>query len=365
MKNFENLKKLNNLWFVFVAIALFACERDLSLQEANKDFTDQNSRPRPYFIKVPQGFPQMPLPPDNPLTVEGVELGRMLFYDPILSKDNKQSCGGCHFQSNGFADPNRFSVGVDGIAGDRNAMALINLGWDRHFFWDGRSATMEIQALEPVPNPIEMHLSWVEAMDKLNQHPDYPALFKHVFGVDVIDSLLVAKAIAQFERTLISGNSKYDKVRRGQALLTEIERLGESIFFSEKGDCFHCHNYPFFNSPEFHNNGLQQTIVDSGRFLVTKRTDDLGKFKAPTLRNIALTAPYMHDGRFTTLKQVVEFYNNSVNQTSPNVDPMMQKPNRFNGSLRLSSAEVDAVVAFLETLTDEDFITNPAFSNPN
>lgn len=339
-----------------------SCERD---PEITTNVTDSPGEPRTYFLDIPSNFPPMPLPADNPMTVEGVELGRKLFYDPILSRDGTQSCGSCHNQAVAFTDNGRrFSIGVDGIAGTRNSMALVNLGWGNSFFWDGRSLTLEIQALEPVPNPIEMHLEWVDAMEKLNQHPTYPAEFEALFGTSFIDSIQVVKVITQFERTLISGDSKFDQVRRGEAQYTELERIGEAIFFSEEGDCFHCHGEPLFTDNDFHNNGLQAVLDDVGLGEVTGSPSDLGKFRSPTLRNIGLTAPYMHDGRLATLEEVVDFYNEEVNQQSPNVDPLMIKSNRVNGQLNLTDFEKQALVAFLHTLTDSTFVQNQAFSNP-
>ena len=348
---------------VILFTALIACERDAKVIET---ISENDATPTPYFLDIPSNFSDMTIPADNPLTYEGIALGRKLFYDPILSKDNTQSCASCHNQSYGFTDNgNATSVGVEGIYGRRNAMALINLGYNNNFFWDGRRLSIENQAHDPVVDPLEMNTTWPEVLEKLNADSSYISDFSFVFGVDVIDSIDVVNAIAQFERTMISGDSKYDKYRRGEALLTEMERIGESIFMSEEGDCFHCHVYPFFMSGDFHNNGLQQTITDSGRASVTGAYGDLGKFKAPTLRNIAVSGPYMHDGRFQTLEEVVEFYNSSVNQSSPTVDPLMVKENRENGSLDLTDYQKQALVAFLNTLTDSTFLTNTDFSDPD
>ncbi len=319
----------------------------------------------PYNLDIPDCFPPMDLPEDNPMTVEGVELGRRLFYDPILSKDSTQSCATCHMDFASFSDTARFSTGVEGMKGTRNAMAILNIGWSFALFWDGRSPTVEAQVLEPVPNPIEMNLDWFTAMDRLNNHPYYKKEFKRVFGTDFIDSNHVAKAIAQFERTMISGNSKFDRASCGGGeVLTELERDGQVIFFTEKGDCYHCHGTSLFMGFTYHNNGLQATIVDSGLGAITGLPTDIGKFKPPTLRNIELTAPYMHDGRFKTLEEVVEFYNSGVNQNSPNISLMMLKSNRPGGNLGLTEYEKQALVAFLKTLTDTSFINNPAFQNP-
>lgn len=318
----------------------------------------------PYNLEYPAYFPPMDVPEDNLTTLEGVALGKKLFFDPILSGDNSQSCGSCHNQAFGFTDNgNAVSIGIDGSVGTRNSMALINLGWNRFFFWDGRSNSLEKQAEDPVRNPIEMHESWVNAIEELKNHAEYPELFKRAFNInpEEIDSVYAAKAIAQFERTLISKDSKFDRKTRGELLFTAQERLGESIFFSEKGDCFHCHGAPLFTDHVFHNNGLQNPIVDQGLADFTGNASDAGLMKSPTLRNIAFTAPYMHDGRFNTLEEVVDFYASNVDSQSPNIDPLMTKDNRPNGQLSLTADEKAALVAFLHTLSDSTFIQNPAF----
>lgn len=320
----------------------------------------------PYDLKIPADFPPMDqIPADNPTTVEGVQLGKKLFFDPILSGNNSQSCGSCHNQAFGFTDNGKpFSTGIDGSVGTRNSMPLINLGWSRFLFWDGRDASLEEQAKEPVTNPIEMHDTWPNALQELRQDGSYPELFKRAFGIEAteIDSEHVAMAIAQFERTLISGNSRFDQKQRGELSFTPQERLGESIFFTEKGDCFHCHGTVLFTDNVFHNNGLQETIIDKGLGGVTGNPNDDGLMKSPTLRNIAVTGPYMHDGRFETLEEVVEFYNSGVHQNSPNIDVLMLKANRPNGQLNLTPDEKAALVAFLHTLTDSTFLSNPEFA---
>ena len=186
-------------------------------------------------------------------------------------------------------------------------MAIINMGYSFAYFWDGRSATLEEQALEPVRNPIEMNANWPDVLTTLNADSAYRELFKVAYNVDGIDSFDVAKALAQFERTMISGNSRFDQFERGELLLTEKERDGLVIFMTERGDCFHCHGTSLLMGFAFENNGLQQVVADNGLGDVTGLSSDIAKFKPPTLRNIALSSPYMHDGRFSTLEEVVEF----------------------------------------------------------
>lgn len=305
------------------------------------------------------GFPTMLIPNNNELTEEGIDLGRKLFYDPVLSGDSTQSCSSCHQQQNAFSDPNQFSVGIDGLAGQRNASAIINVGWQSSAFWDGRASSLEEQALGPVPNPIEMHLEWDEAVTRL-KNSDYKDLFKSVFGTEVITKELVAMAIAQFERTLISDNAKFDKFLAGELTLTPLEAAGFNLFFSEKAECFHCHGRPLFTDDDLHNNGLDEMLDDIGQEEVTGKSADRGKFRTPTLRNIEFTAPYMHDGRFNTLEEVIDFYSDSI-KTSSTIDPLM--PND-NGGFHWTELEKLQLISFLKTLSDTSFISNPDFASP-
>jgi cytochrome c peroxidase len=318
----------------------------------------------PYVLSIPQGFPQMQIPADNPLTKEGVALGRKLFYDNILSGNNTQSCASCHNQAMAFTDNGkRYSTGIDGIEGNRNTQPLINIGFNLHYFWDGRSNTLEEQILGPVANPIEMHQPWILAMSKLNAHPDYPKLFKQAFNADRIDSLHVVKAIAQFLRTMISSNSRLDKRLNNTGNLTNSELNGLVIFKTERGDCFHCHQIDgsrLLTDNQFHNNGLDATFTDLGRGAITGNASDNGKFLTPTLRNIALTAPYMHDGRFQTLEEVIDHYNNG-GVSSPTVDPLMK---HVGTGLNLTNQDKADLLAFLRTFTDTTFINDSRFKQP-
>jgi len=314
----------------------------------------------PFTVAVPFGFPELPDDPGNPLRPEGIELGRRLFYEKALSADSTQACASCHVQAFAFTDRGRaFSVGVDGIEGTRSAMAVINPGWLRDLFWDGRAAGLEAQASAPVPNPIEMHLDWGPAVARLAADSGYPDRFAAVFGSPVITRERTVAAIAQFERTLISGDSRYDRFRRGELILTPAETRGLLLFFSEAADCFHCHGEPFFTDGRFHNNGLDSDFTDTGLEAISGRAVDRGKFRTPTLRNIAVTAPYMHDGRFKTLEEVIGHYN-SGGVFSETVDPLI----RVGRGLKLSEDDVADLTAFLESLTDSTFLTNPAFGDP-
>ncbi len=321
--------------------------------------------PDPLTIDAPT-FPPMPMPANNPLTRQGVALGRRLYYDPILSADSTQACGSCHQFGRGFSDSLRYSVGIDGSVGTRNAPALVNVGWLPLAFWDGRAASLEEQALEPVVNPIEMKESWPNVVRKLQRHKDYPELFGRAFGTDVITKELVVRAIAQFERTFVSSKSKFDiwlETRDPVAAgFTAAQERGRHLFDTERGDCFHCHRVNVLATDnDFHNIGLDSTFVDLGRGDVTGNPSDMAKFKTPTLRNIELTPPYMHDGRFNTLEEVVGHYNTG-GFTTATTDPLLRK--RGVG-LGLTPEEVSDIVEFLKTFTDTAFVNNPDLSKVN
>ena len=331
----------------------------------------------PYTPEIPSHFPSMPIPEDNPFSVEGIALGRSLFYDERLSRDNSIACASCHRQEIAFTDDATLSQGVDGKLGSRNSMALINLAWQEDFFWDGRDQTLEEQILEPIVVEHEMDQTWEETIDKLSADVEYSNQFFTVFGVKEFDSTHVAKAIAQFLRTLISGSSKYDVMYKYQNSLplsaqeqeifntiTNEEWAGMDVFFSlSAGDCLHCHDGALAQVNMFSNNGLDATFEDDpGRMLVTGNPADEGRFKVPTLRNIALTAPYMHDGRFQNLAEVVNHYSTGVVE-SPTIDPLMEFAHQ--GGVQLDAQERQLLITFLNTFTDQSFIENPAFSDPN
>lgn len=324
----------------------------------------------PYNLKIPPFFEENieepEIPADNPLTVEGIALGKKLFFDPILSANNTQACADCHRPQTGFSDSRRFSIGIDGSIGSRNSMPLHNLAWnyDGKFFWDGRAETLEDQIFEPVTNPIEMANTWTNAVASLQNSTTYPAMFEAAFGSSTIDSVKVSKAIAQFIRTLISSNSRFDQYQRGEIELTSSEANGLIIFLDEtRGDCFHCHGNPLnplWTDNIFHNNGLDQFPADRGLGKVTGDPRDDGKFKSPSLRNLAFTAPYMHDGRFETLDEVINHYSEGL-VYSETIDPLMKKV--AQGGVQLSEQDKADLKAFLLSLSDPSFINNPDFQN--
>lgn len=324
--------------------------------------------PIPYRLEIPQLFADKLISPiiptNNPLTEEGVALGKKLFFDKILSADETKSCASCHNPKSAFTDNQQFSLGIDGELGFRNAMPLFNLAWnfDDRFNWDGSAFGLENQAFEPVSNPIELHANWKNVAKKMQNHPEYPNLFLRAFGTATIDSTLITKAIAQFERTFISGNSKFDQFLLGNETLTPEEENGFNVFMDEaKGDCFHCHgsnNNPLWTDNQFHNNGLDSNFTDVGLGKITGDPADNGKFKSPSLRNLAFTAPYMHDGRFATLEEVINHYSEGL-KPSATIDPLMKKIDK--GGVHLSTKDKTDLKAFLLSLTDLEFVNNTAF----
>lgn len=348
---------MRTLLLIFWGCLLFtACKVD-------PDFVSNDGHSHTHYnLDIPAGLPPMIIPASNPLTVEGIALGRKLFYENLLSANNTINCGSCHQLGNYFVDSNKqFSTGIDNIQGKRNSMPLFNIGYASKFFWDGGAADLESQVLGPITNPIEMHETMENVITKLQNHPEYPSLFKKAFNTDVISSKLIFYAIAQFERTMISANSKFDQWREGKATLTAQETRGLNVFLDEKkGDCFHCHSYGgTFTDFEFRNTGLDSIPVDRGRYLITLINADDGKFKTPTLRNIAMTAPYMHDGRFQTLRQSIEHYNRNFKYTS-NLAPELQHAVKN----RMTENDIDDLIAFLNTLTDTSLIQNKDLAKP-
>jgi cytochrome c peroxidase len=341
----------------------------------SKESADPPVETGPYAFSYPSNFGnRFTIPADNPMTKQGVQLGRMLFYEKKLSADNTMSCASCHDQKRAFTDGTAFSRGVDGTPTSRSSMSLANLLWVRQFFWDGRAKSLEEQAITPLTDPHEMGQSLAVSAKKLQQTSAYPPLFKLAFGSDTITGERLTKALAQFERTLISSNSRYDQFLAGQYQPTEQEKRGHDLFMTHPvpeqklrgANCGDCHGgYKTFME-FYHNNGLDAEPKDQGREKMTGRNNDRGRFRVPTLRNIALTAPYMHDGRFKTLEEVLDHYNDHI-QPSPTLAPLvMEATNEVGGkSLLLTPQEKQDVIAFLHLLTDSTFITNPRFSDPH
>lgn len=309
----------------------------------------------------------VPYPEHNPFTEEGVTLGRMLFYDPVLSANNELSCASCHQQDKAFSDGEALtSIGVSGKRLKRHAPALINLAWMNGLFWDGGAKDIESLAFGPLTHPDEMGQNLKELVLELQSQEKYRKQFRLAFGTDTITSARVAQALAQFQRTLISANSRYDKYVRGEngGHLAEQELQGMALF---KQHCASCHATDFFTDNSYHNNGLDSIYSEDfealafGRGRISRQQQDIGKYKTPTLRNIQLTAPYMHDGRFATLEEVLDHYRTGVTW-SASLAPELQQ----NGDLGIpiKQEEKKKIILFLNTLTDEDFVQNKALSNP-
>jgi cytochrome c peroxidase len=327
--------------------------------------------PTPYPFSRSIGFPEMPVSATNPVTVEGARLGRYLFYDPSLSADGRLACAGCHRQEHAFSDsPERFSTGVNGARMVRNTMPLFNLAWYPAMFWDGRAVSIEAQITSPVQAHDEMDMQWPEACARIRRKPIYGKLFTEAFGDDGVDSARITMALAQFLRTLISDRSKYDRVLAGEEYFTAQEYAGYVLMNDQtKGACLHCHTTDsdaLGTTRRFSNNGLDAVsdpaaYADPGRGAATGMAKDNGLFMVPSLRNVALTAPYMHDGRFQTLEQVLDFYGEGV-RSCANLDPKMEFTRA--GGTSLTAEEKRSIIAFLHTLSDSAFVTDPQFSDP-
>lgn len=326
---------------------------------------DVDPVPAGYILPVPEHFPQPVFDTDNPMTAEGIALGRILFYDVRLSGNNKVSCASCHEQKLAFSDGVTLSkAGVAGTPLLRHSPALINLAWANNgLFWDGGSTNLESQVFGPLTAHDEMSQDLYELIDELNAVPDYVSRFENAFdnGLTIQN---VAKALAQFQRTLISADSEYDRFRlkKNGVTLSDIEQRGLELV---KQKCQGCHSGELFIDNDYHNNGLDSDFNNTeheglylGRYRISYRLEDLGKYKTPTLRNAELTAPYMHDGRFRTLEEVVGHYSSGIRKSNT-LDPRLPA-----GGMQLTAADKAAIVSFLKTLTDHSFINNPDLRKP-
>jgi len=315
---------------------------------------DLPDSPTPFPISLPRHVPIPKLPLDNPLITERVTLGKKLFHETSLSRTREISCASCH-QGPAMSDPRRFSPGVDGKHGNRHSMPLFDLAWKDSFFWDGRAPSLRAQALIPIEDHLEMDDSLENVIAKLQADPTYPKLFKQAFGSGAITAENIGLAIENFLLTQLSFDSKFDRSMKGQVELTDEEKRGFELFFTESeprlgrhgADCFHCHGGTLFSDHDFHNSGLTPN-EDIGLEATTGKASDRYKFSTPSLRNIALTAPYMHDGRFATLEEVVDHYNSPF-EPSQTLDPNLAKHPQ---GLGLSEEDQAALIAFLKTLSD-------------
>jgi len=324
-------------------------------------------------IDLPEHFDTNPLlnlvdyGGDNQVTNEGATLGRVLFYDVNLSVNKSTSCGSCHHQKNGFADPHPLSRGHSGLFTHRNTSHIVNARYSSRFFWDNRVNGLENQVLFPIQDPLEMGMTMDALITRLKNIPYYPELFTAAFGDVEINSTRISRALAQFVRSILSYQTKYDEgVAIGFSNFTEEEFLGHALFISNETECNHCHITANFHLNDAINNGLDSEYADNGRGLITGNESDNGKFKVPSLRNVELTGPYMHDGRFVTLENAVEHYSSGV-APHENLDDRLTTDGQIGGNPRhilFTDLEKSAMVAFLKTLTDYSLISDPKFEDP-
>ena len=335
--------------YLLIFACLFSCTQDEA--EALPDERFQ--------FKVPEFFPEPSYTfRNNPVTEAGFELGRKLFFDPILSRDSTIACSSCHSQSVAFADPqHRLSIGINDRIGKRNAPPISNLAFQQRFFWDGGVTHVDFIPVNAIENEVEMDNDIATITEKLRNHQEYPEMFNQAFGGDTINSGRFLHALAQFTVMMISANSDYDKYLRGEkALLDERALKGMNTF---EQHCAPCHQGILFTSGGFENNGLDATFdKDTGRALVTENDLDLGKFRVPSLRNVGLTAPYMHDGRLATLMDVLDHYSDGV-KVSPTLSPQLRQGDQLG--IPLTIEEKQNLVSFLETLSDHEFINDTRF----
>jgi cytochrome c peroxidase len=344
--------------FISFLVVLVSCSRDPKeslMQVPIPAKVNYQFEPPAHFPKPVYDFM------GNPVTAKGFELGRMLFYDPVLSRDSTVSCSSCHQQFVAFAHSDHArSHGIDNQLTFRNSIAIFNLAWQKEYFWDGGVNHLELIPLAPIANPLEMDEVASRAVHKLNISPRYSKLFKEAFGKDSIDSQQMLFALAQFSGLMISSNSKYDQFVTNKATLNKPELDGLTIFTQK---CSGCHSGVFQTDNSYRNNGLNRTFMsDTGRERITTLKSDIGKFKVPSLRNVVLTSPYMHDGRISTLDQVLEHYNSGMYK-SLTLDSTFYRPDGTYG-ISLSDSEKQNILAFLQTLTDNTFINDTRFSDP-
>ncbi|MGH8446529.1 MAG: cytochrome-c peroxidase [Solimonas sp.] len=307
-------------------------------------------------LVVPPGWPAPRYDfADNPVTPAGFALGRALFYDPQLSRDGSIACANCHQQFAAFAHyDHRVSHGIGGVDGKRNAPALFNLAWQPDFMWDGAVHSLELQPLAPLANPIEMGETLPGVLAKLRADPAYPPRFAAAFGTPEIDSQRMLRALTQFIGTLQATHARYDTVMAGEASFTAPEQRGLAVF---RAQCASCHREPLFTDFSYRNNGLDREPRDAGREVISGRAEDHGRFRVPSLRNVALTAPYMHDGRFATLDEVLDHYASHIEE-SPTLDPQLRK------GITLDAADRAALLQFLATLNDERLLADRRYAEP-
>ncbi|HNS13543.1 MAG TPA: cytochrome c peroxidase [Bacteroidia bacterium] len=321
---------------ITLLFSLGSCKRDHDMP----DFGNE-----PIELNIPKGFPYPSIPADNQPTRNRVELGKRLFFDPILSRDSTISCSSCHHVDKSFTDGLQFSFGIDSNRTTRNSMTILNSAYQPNMFWDGGVPNLEQQVLAPIESHLEMDFDANKVVARLKVHPEYPTLFRNAYKLDP-SVYTLTRAIACYERTLYTGRSRFDDYQyyNISSALSASEQRGMTLFFGERAECFHCHGEYNFTDYSFKNNGVYLNYVDSGRARITTLSTDVGKFKVPSLRNVGRTAPYMHDGSIATLEEVIDHYN-SGGQPHPNKSRLVQP-------LNLTVQEKQDLVNFLRALSD-------------
>ncbi len=362
MKWLDQRNKLTSALLFGIFITITSCVKDPALGDPILSCGTQ------FEVKIPASTPPMPIPSDNPMTVEGIELGRHLFYEKMLSGDNTQACAGCHLQNKAFTDENKFSIGINGFVGNRVAMPIANLAWSEKFFWDGKANSLEELVLFPIESEVEMHENVFRAVQELRETDKYPGMFYQAFCDSTITVENMAKAMAQFMRSIISYNYRSIPTL-GKDLRNGAQQRGLEVFQDEtKGDCFHCHTLTTFTTNfDFANNGLNaDPSLSPGLAGQTGNPNDIGKFKIPSLLNLRHTAPYMHDGRFETLMDVINFYDTGFH-VSPTLSLDLLKHTKDGKPVPRAWSQQDKLdlFAFLITLEDTALINNPKWSDPN
>ena len=316
-------------------------------------------KPTPLKLEIPQGWPKpsTDIFKNNQLTEEGFELGRRLFYDANLSLDGSISCESCHQQFAAFSTYDHdLSHGVNNAFTTRNAPGIFNIAWMSEYHWDGGINHIEVQPLHPFTAANEMGENIENILRKINENPVYPPMFKSAFGDDKVSSDRVLKSLAQFTGSIVSSNSKYDKVMRGEASFNNIERKGYELF---KANCASCHKEPLFTDNSYRNNGISlNRFKDAGRMMITGKKEDSLKFKVPSLRNIQVTFPYMHDGRMFSVPEVIDHYTNLSLLNNPGIDSV------FNKGITFTPREKNELIYFLYSLTDSTLLTNERYGPP-
>ena len=386
------MKSIKNLLALAILFLVFGCTESEELEKLEEEIILDNSLfegilslpssllnyanityPQHYYNRMVTDIDNTP--GNNQVTDAGATLGRVLFYDKNLSANNTVACASCHLQVNSFTDPKKFSVGFEGGLTSRNSMGLSNSKYydNGAFFWDERASSLEEQTLMPIQDHIEMGLSLEELITKIQAEKYYNGLFVAAFDSEEVTSNNIALALSQFVRSMVSYQSKFDKgltsvgwnnMNANFSNFSNLENLGKNLFMSGRTDCNRCHETVSFSGDRARNNGLDANTTDQGLGAVTGNSNDDGKFKTNSLRNIELTGPYMHDGRFETLEEVIEHYNSGI-QDHPNLDDILTGRGNDNPvRMNLNQNEKNALVAFLKTLTDNEFIKDEKFSDP-